>query len=62
MGRDRKTSVVSEFGQSHDVANLFIVDSSVFVTCSGVNPTLTSLAIAARAADFINQKKWQGAL
>ena len=62
MGRDRKTSVVSEFGQSHDVANLFIVDSSVFVTGSGVNPTLTSLAIAARAADFINQKKWQGAL
>ena len=38
MGIDPKKSVVNKFGQSHDVKNLFIVDSSVFTTSAGVNP------------------------
>jgi choline dehydrogenase-like flavoprotein len=53
MGSDRQSSVVNEFCQSHDIANLFICDTSVFVTSAGVNPTLTALAIASRAADHI---------
>ena len=53
MGADAKTSVVNEFCQSHDVKNLYICDTSVFVTGSGVNPTLTALAIADRAAQHI---------
>lgn len=53
MGTDPRTSVVNEFCQSHDVPNLFIVDTSVFVTGSGVNPTLTAMAIATRASEFI---------
>jgi len=53
MGRDPATSVVNEFCQSHDVPNLFICDTSVFVTGSGVNPTLTAMAIADRAAGQI---------
>ena len=53
MGCDRATSVVNEFCQSHDIPNLFICDTSVFVTGSGVNPTLTAMAIASRAADYI---------
>jgi choline dehydrogenase-like flavoprotein len=53
MGRDARTSVVNEFCQSHDVKNLYICDTSVFVTSAGVNPTLTAMAIADRAAKYI---------
>ncbi len=53
MGRDPRTSVVNEFGQAHDVKNLFICDTSVFVTGAGVTPTLTAMAIADRAAAHI---------
>jgi len=49
MGRDARTSVVNKFCQSHDIKNLFICDTSVFVTGAGVNPTLTAMAIASRA-------------
>ena len=51
MGEDRQTSVVNACCQSHDVPNLFICDTSVFVTGSGVNPTLTAMAISQRAAE-----------
>src|SRR4051812_41597186 len=53
MGNDARTSVVNEYCQSHDIENLFICDTSVFVTGSGVNPTLTAMAIAQRSAEFI---------
>jgi len=53
MGRDPRTSVVNEFCQSHDIPNLYICDTSVFVTSAGVNPTLTAMAIASRAAERI---------
>ena len=53
MGDDPRTSVVNAYGQAHDVPNLFVCDTSVFVTGSGVNPTLTALAIASRSADRV---------
>jgi len=53
MGTDRTTSVVDEWNRSHDVANLFVVDGSCFVTSGGVNPTSTICALALRAADHI---------
>lgn len=53
MGDDAQSSVVSSFGQTHDIRNLFICDTSVFVTSAGVNPTLTAMAIASRSADYI---------
>ena len=53
MGDDPATSVVNSFGQSHDIPNLFICDTSVFVTGTGLNPTLTAMAIADRAADYM---------
>jgi len=53
MGSDPKTSVTNSFGQSHDVKNLFVCDTSLFVTGSGLNPTLTAMAIASRSADYI---------
>ena len=53
MGHDAKSSVVNAFCRSHDVKNLFICDTSVFVTGSGVNPTLTAMAIADRASGYL---------
>jgi choline dehydrogenase-like flavoprotein len=41
MGSDPDTSVVDGWGRTWDVPNLFICDGSVFVTSSGVNPSLT---------------------
>ena len=53
MGASPETSVVNSYGRCHDVPNLFIVDSSVFVTASAMNPTSTAQAFALRAADHI---------
>jgi choline dehydrogenase-like flavoprotein len=60
MGNDSVNSVVNSFGQSHDIRNLFICDTSVFVTGSGVNPTLTAMALAARCADYISDTARKG--
>jgi choline dehydrogenase-like flavoprotein len=56
MGIDPARSVVNEWGRSHDVKNLFIVDGSVFVTSGGVNPTSTIQAIALYVADQMKQR------
>ncbi|MBV8385989.1 MAG: GMC family oxidoreductase [Acidimicrobiia bacterium] len=50
MGADPSTSVVDPYGRLHDVPNIVIADSSVFVTSSGYGPTLTLVALALRAA------------
>jgi choline dehydrogenase-like flavoprotein len=62
MGSDPLTSVVNEFGQAHDVRNLFVCDTSVFVTGAGVNPTLTAMAISSRAAEYIGRSAQKGEL
>jgi choline dehydrogenase-like flavoprotein len=56
MGSDPSTSIVDENCKSHDVDNLYIVDSSVFVTSSAVNPANTIQAIALRAGDIIAKR------
>jgi len=56
MGLDPERSVVNEWGRSHDVKNLFIVDGSVFVTGGGVNPTSSIQAIALYIADQMKQR------
>jgi choline dehydrogenase-like flavoprotein len=55
MGRDPETSVVNEWGRSHDVRNLFVTDGSVFVTAGAVNPTNSIQAISLHVADRIKQ-------
>ena len=56
MGLNPQTSVVNEWGRSHDVKNLFVIDGSVFVTSAAVNPTRTIQALALYIADTIKQK------
>ncbi|MBB1158123.1 GMC family oxidoreductase [Amycolatopsis dendrobii] len=53
MGTDPATSVVDEYGKSHDIPNLYIVDGSVFVTSGGVNPTSTIAALALRTTEHL---------
>lgn len=53
FGVDPKNSVLDAMNQSHDVPNLFIVDSSFFPTSGGTNPALTIAANALRVADHI---------
>lgn len=53
MGRDRNFSVVNLDHESHDVKKLFIVDGSVLPGPTGVNPQITIMALANRAAEGI---------
>ena len=55
MGTSEKNSVVNEFGQTHDIKNLVIADSSVFVTSGGVNPVSTLQAVALRITNEIKK-------
>lgn len=48
MGTESASSVVDEWGRTHDHPNLYIFDGSVFPTSSGVNPTATIVANAIR--------------
>jgi choline dehydrogenase-like flavoprotein len=58
MGRDSKTSVLNAWNQSHDIKNLFITDGSCMASSSCVNPSLTYMALTARACDYaVNQMK-----
>ena len=52
MGRDPKTSVLNEHNQAHDVKNLFLTDGSCMASSSCVNPSLTYMALTARACDY----------
>jgi len=52
MGRDPKTSVLNGFNQSHDIPNLFVTDGASFCSSAVQNPSLTFMALTARAVDF----------
>jgi choline dehydrogenase-like flavoprotein len=52
MGRDPKTSVLNEFNQMHEVKNIFITDGSFMASSSCVNPSLTYMAMTARACAY----------
>ncbi len=52
MGNDPKTSVLNKFNQMHEVPNVFITDGSFMTSNSCVNPSLTYMAMTARACDY----------
>jgi len=62
MGRDPKTSVLNSFNQAHDVKNLFITDGGSMVSSSCVNPSLTYMALTARACDYAVRQMKKGEL
>jgi len=52
MGNDPAQSVLNGFNQAHDVANLFVTDGACMTSSSCVNPSLTYMALTARACDY----------
>ena len=62
MGLDPKTSVLNTYNQVHDARNVFVTDGACFVTQGCWEPTLTIMAISARAADYIGEELRKGNL
>jgi choline dehydrogenase-like flavoprotein len=52
MGHDPKTSVLNKFNQMHEVPNVFITDGSCMTSSACLNPSLTYMALTARACDY----------
>lgn len=52
MGDDPRESVLNRWNQAHDVPNLFVTDGSCMTSASCVNPSLTYMALTARAVDY----------
>lgn len=62
MGRDPRTSVLNEFNQVWDALNVFVTDGACMTSASCVNPSLTYMALTARAADYAVQELKRGDL
>jgi choline dehydrogenase-like flavoprotein len=62
MGGDPATSVLNQHNQSWDVPNLFVTDASSYVSNGAVGPTLTIMALTARAAEYIAREHSTGSL
>src|SRR5690606_7979224 len=52
MGKDPKTSVLNKHNQVWDAKNVFVTDGACMTSASCVNPSLTYMALTARAVDF----------
>ena len=52
MGRDPKTSVLNGFNQIHSVPNVFVTDGACMTSSACQNPSLTYMALTARACDY----------
>jgi len=52
MGNDPKTSVLNKYNQMHEVPNVFITDGSCMTSSACLNPSLTYMALTARACDY----------
>ncbi|MEZ4455843.1 MAG: GMC family oxidoreductase [Gemmatimonadales bacterium] len=50
MGRDPRTSVLNGWNQAHDVPNLFVTDGACMASSANQNPSITYMALTARAA------------
>ena len=62
MGRDPKTSVLNGHNQVWDAPNVFVTDGACMTSASCVNPSLTYMALTARAASFAVEELKRGNL
>lgn len=62
MGADPTQSVLNAHNQAHDVANLFVSDGACMTSSSCVNPSLTYMALTARAVDYATQQLRAGVI
>lgn len=56
MGIDPDTSVTDPYGEVHGVSGLYVADNSVIPSSGTANPTLTTVALSMRTADYIIKK------
>jgi len=62
MGSDPKTSVLNKFNQCHDAPNVFVTDGACMVSTACQNPSLTYMALTARACDYAVEQLKNGAI
>lgn len=62
MGDNPTSSVLNKWSQAHDAPNLFVTDGAQMASSSCVNPSLTFMALTARAADHAVRQMHEGAL
>ncbi len=62
MGHDPATSVLNKHNQAHDVANLFVTDGSCMTSSGCTNPSLTYMALSARAANYAADLLQEGSI
>jgi choline dehydrogenase-like flavoprotein len=60
MGRDPKTSVLNAHNQVWDAQNIFITDGAAMTSSACQNPSLTYMALTARAANFAVEELKKG--
>jgi choline dehydrogenase-like flavoprotein len=60
MGKDPKTSVLNKWNQVHAAKNVFVTDGACMTSSSCVNPSLTYMALTARAVDFVVKEMKKG--
>ncbi len=56
MGRDPKTSVLNKWNQLHAVPNVFVTDGACMTSAGTQNPSITYMALTARAVDYMHQQ------
>ncbi len=60
MGKDSKTSMLNAYNQFHNCKNVFVTDGACMASTSTQNPSLTFMALTARAANYaVEQLKKQ---
>jgi choline dehydrogenase-like flavoprotein len=57
MGDDPGTSVTDRYGRTHDIADLYVFDSSTWVTSGGLNPMATQAALALWSSDHLLEER-----
>ena len=62
MGSDPRQSVLNPWQQTHEVANLFVMDGAGFPSTACQNPTLTIMALAVRSCDYLLEQRRRGEL
>ena len=60
MGKNKKTSVLNKFNQIHDVRNVFVTDGACMTSSATQNPSLTYMALTARAANYAVEELKKG--
>jgi len=60
MGKDPKTSMLNKWNQLHHCKNVFVTDGAAMTSYGNQNPSLTFMALTARAANYAAEQMKKG--